>query len=83
MCLKYLYLVRVLFLNFGIKWNHIINIYSSELLCIKIKDSRIIEHKNIFFLKNLHFLRNNILTKLFKELKKTIRMTIIIFKLYM
>ena len=26
--------------------------------------------------KNLHFLHNNILTRLFKELKKNIRMTI-------
>ena len=50
-------------------WDHIINIYSSELLYIKIKDSRINEHKNIFKMDNLHFLPNNIRTRLFKELK--------------
>ena len=50
-------------------WDHIINIYSSELLCIKIKDSRINEHKNIFKMDNLHFLPNNIFARLFKELK--------------
>ena len=58
-------------------WDYIINIHPSELLCIKTNESRINEHK--FFLKkmdNLHFLPNNILTRLFKELKKYIRMTI-------
>ena len=51
-------------------WDYIINIHSSELLRTKIKESRINEHK--FFLKidNLHFLPNNILINLFKELKK-------------
>ena len=53
-------------------WYHIINIHSSELLCTKIKESRINEHKNIFKIDNLHFLPNNILTRLFEELKKYI-----------
>ena len=57
-------------------WDHIINIHSSELLCIKIKNSRINEYKNILKIDNLHFLPNNILTRFFKELKKYIRMTI-------
>ena len=48
----------------------------SELLYTKIKESTINEHKNIFNIDNLHFLPNNILTRLFKELKKYIRMTI-------
>ena len=48
-------------------WDHIINIHSSELLCTKNKESRINEHKNIFKMDNLHFLPNNILTRLFKE----------------
>ena len=56
-------------------WDHIINIHSSELLCTKTKKSRINKHKNIQKMDNLHFLPNNILTRLFKELKK-IRMTI-------
>ena len=47
-------------------WNHIINIYPSELLRIKTKKSRFNKHKK----KKLHFLPNNILTKLFKKLKK-------------
>ena len=47
-------------------WDHIINIHSSELLCTKNKESR---HKNILKMENLHFLPNNILTRLFKELK--------------
>ena len=51
-------------------WDHIINIHSSELLCIKTKESRINEHKNILKMNNLHFLPNNILTRLFKELQK-------------
>ena len=49
-------------------WDHIINIYSSELLCTKIKKFRINEHKNILKIDNLHFLPNNILTILFKDL---------------
>ena len=57
-------------------WDHIINIHSSELLCTKTKEFRINEHKNILKMDNLHFLLNNILTRLFKELKKNIRMTI-------
>ena len=56
--------------------SHIIKIHSSELLYTKIKESTINEHKNIFNIDNLHFLPNNILTRLFKELKKYIRMTI-------
>ena len=55
-------------------WNHIINIYQSELLGIKIKESRINEDEKKK--DNLHFRLNNILTRLFKELKKYIRMTI-------
>ena len=46
---------------------HIINIHSSELLCIKIKEFRIKQNKNIEKINNLHFLPNNILLKLFKE----------------
>ena len=46
-------------------WVHIINIHSSELLCIK--ESRINQYKNIFKMKNLHFIPNNILTRHFKE----------------
>ena len=59
-------------------WDHIINIYSSELLCTKTKEFRINEHKNILKIDNLHFLPNNILTILFKELIYIyiIRMTI-------
>ena len=60
--------------------DQIINIHLiSKLLHIKTKKSRINKHKNNnnnnnnnnFFKKkyNLHFLPNNILTKLFKELK--------------
>ena len=57
-------------------WDHIINLNSSKLLCAKTKASRINEHKNIFKMGNLHFLPNNILTRLFKEFKKNIKMTI-------
>ena len=57
-------------------WDHIINIHPNELLCTKTKEFRINEHKKkIKKIDNLHFLSNNILTRLFKELKK-IRMTI-------
>ena len=45
-------------------------------LITKTKEFRINEHKNILKIDNLHFLPNNILTWLFKELKKYIRMTI-------
>ena len=49
-------------------WDHIINIHSSELLCTKTKEFRINEHKkNYIKMNNLHFLPNNILTRLFKE----------------
>ena len=51
-------------------WDHVINIHSSELLCTKTKKSRINEHKYILKMDNLHFLVNNILTRLLKELKK-------------
>ena len=52
-------------------WDHIINIYLSELLRAKTKVSKINEHKKVFLkMDNLHFLPNNILTRLFKELKK-------------
>jgi len=53
-------------------WHYIINLHSSELLCTKPKESRINEHKNILKIDNLHFLPNNILTRLFKKLKKKI-----------
>ena len=51
-------------------WDHIINIYPSELLSTKTKEFRINEQKKNFKIDNLHFLPNNILIKLFKELKK-------------
>ena len=52
-------------------WEHIINIYPNELLYTKIKESRINEYKKNFKkIDNLHFLSNNIPTRLFKELKK-------------
>ena len=57
-------------------WNYIINLHSSKLLYTKTKESTINEHKNIFKIDNLHFLPNNILTRLFKKLKKYRRMTI-------
>ena len=57
-------------------WDHIINIYLSELLYTKIKGSRINEHKKLKKYINLHFLPNNILIRHFKELKIYIRMTI-------
>ena len=60
-------------------WDHIINIHSSGLLYTK----RINKHKNIKKMDNLHFLPNNILTRLFKELKKKKELLLIIFKLYM
>ena len=47
-------------------WDHIINIYLSELLCTKTKESIINEHKNILKIENLYFLPNNILIILFK-----------------
>ena len=52
-------------------WNCIINIHLDELLRTKTKESRINEHKNFFLkIENLYFLPNNILTIIFKELKK-------------
>ena len=39
--------------------------------CVKkTKASRINKHKNILKIDNLHFLPNNIFTRLFKQLKK-------------
>ena len=51
-------------------WVQIINVYPSELLHTKTKECKINEYN--FFLKmdNLRFLPNNILTRLFKKLKK-------------
>ena len=52
-------------------WDHIINIYPNELLHTKSKEFRINEHRKIKKKNdNLHFLLNNILTRLFKEFKK-------------
>ena len=52
-------------------WVHIINVYPCELLLTKIKEFRINEYKKkIKKMKILYFLPNNILTRLFKELKK-------------
>ena len=70
--LNYLFLRRVIFFKFWSQmWDHIINIHSSELLRTKTKKSRTNKHKKIKIKKdNLHFLSNNILTRLFKELKK-------------
>ena len=46
--------------------DHIINIHSNELFCIKTKESKINEYKNILKIDHLHFLPNNIFTRLFK-----------------
>ena len=54
-------------------WDHIINIHPSELLHTKPKSLKLM-NINIKKKDNIHFLHNNILTKLFKELKK--KMTI-------
>ena len=64
-------------------WNYIINIHLSELLHTKTKKSIINEHKKLKIMKNLHFLPNNILTRLFKELKNIYKWLSIMFKLYM
>ena len=50
--------------------DHIINIHLSELLRIKTKESKINEHKKKRKKKedNLHFLPNDIFTRLYKEL---------------
>ena len=48
-------------------WDHLINIHPSEVFGTKIKEFKINEHKKM---DNLHFPFNNILTRLFKELKK-------------
>ena len=59
-------------------WNHIINIYQSELLSIKTKESRINELKKkkkcftiIIKKNNLHFILNNILKIFFKEFDRS------------
>ena len=51
-------------------WDNIINIHPSELLHTKTKESKTNEQNFFFKMTNLHFLPNNILTILFKELKK-------------
>ena len=57
-------------------WDHIINIYLSELLSTKTKKFRINKllkkmlHNNLKKMDNLYFIPNNILTKFFKELTK-------------
>ena len=61
-------------------WDHIINIYPSELLSTKTKEPRINEslkkkkkYFTIFFffkMDNLHFIPNKFLTKFFKEITK-------------
>ena len=62
-------------------WDYIINIYQSELLHTKIKQSRINEHKLLLKkMDNFHFLPNNILIRLFKELKKKKYIYIYIYK---
>ena len=58
--------------------DHIINL--SELLCTKPKSLELM-NKKIKKMENLHFLSNNILTRIFKELIK--KRLSIIFKLYM
>ena len=60
-------------------WDHIINIHPNELLSTKTKESKInksygkkkVFHNNLKKkMDNLHFIPNNILTKIFKELTK-------------
>ena len=58
-------------------WDYIINIHPSELLTTKTKEYRInesLKKKKCFTIIkkmiNLHFIPNNILTKIFKELIK-------------
>ena len=51
-------------------WDRIINIHSRELLHTKTKKFKINEHKKKK--DNLYFLSNNILPRLFKEVKKKI-----------
>ena len=53
-------------------WDYTINIHPSDLLRAKTKDFRINEQKKVLKMDNLHFLPNNILIRLFKELKKNI-----------
>ena len=66
-------------------WDHIINIHPSELLSTKTNESRINElqkkkkkqykklrtnKKNFKNIDNLHFLSNNILTRIFQRINK-------------
>ena len=54
-------------------WDHIINIYPSELLSTKTKNfvkKKKVLHNNFLKMHNLQFIYNNILTKVFKELTK-------------
>ena len=70
MCLELFIFREFYLLIWSQMWSHIINIHSSELLCTKTKEYKINEHKKIYKIKdNLYFLPNNILTRLFKELK--------------
>ena len=61
-------------------WDYIINIHPRELLRTKTKESKINElKKNKNKIDNLHFLPNNILTRLFKEFKKLKKKNIYIY----
>ena len=51
-------------------WDHIINNHPSELLHTKTKECKINEYNFFFKTDNLRLLPNNILTRLFKKLKK-------------
>ena len=51
-------------------WDHIINNHPSELLHTKTKECKINEYNFFKKMDNLRFLPNNILTRLFKKLKK-------------
>ena len=49
-----------------------LNIHPNELLRTKTNSLELMNIKKFLKNKNLHFLHNNILTRLFKELKKNI-----------
>ena len=51
-------------------WDHIINIHLSKLLRTKTNEFRINEHKKNFKKWKFNIFYLNILTRLFKELKK-------------
>ena len=54
-------------------WDHIINIHLSELLRTKPKSLKLMNIRKLkkkLKMDNLHFLLYNILTRLFKELKR-------------